>query len=427
MRKKRITISLVLLVFLLVFAGCGGVSKKQEAEAREWIDKMIIAADGAIVTRADCTTDFEAELTYPGGGKKCWFAKIEARNMYDKESGRTDSEVTIYGDDEPFKARVHMNEEMGVFYIYAKRDKYDWIKYDACFLKEDMSRNFVSGMNLENAEIVDFIKDYKKVNEKNTHKVSVKLKDASIRELLFESGFKILFWANEYNSVDLNDVNVRLDYYVDPETAQVVELEAQLEGMENFLRKYKCLYEKADYEDFEESKINKGKLIYKNIGYEDVKVPMLGFEDKKNSSLIYQQDSIYTLKTMDAEAEAVCPKGWYIHEKDTHKLTLIKVNDGIVVTYRLHMPFDYKDFKKQLNDQIEAFKTEGTYISDKEGPKTGDFETLEILTTKGRYISAYTTVNQTMLEVMVEDYSGNDNDTEISEILEKVKLKAIEF
>lgn len=425
--KKRLTISLVLLTLAMVLAGCGGISKKQEQEARELISKMITAADGAVVSKSDCTTEFEAKLTYDGGEPRYFFGKYETHNEYDKESGRADSEVTLYKDGEPVKVRFHMSDEMGVFYIYAKQDKYNWLKYDACFLKDDMSRNFVSDMNLENAEIVDFKKDYKKVNEKNAHKLSVRLKDASIRELIFEAGFKMLFWGSEYNSIDLSDVSVQIDYYVDSETGQVVELEVQLDGMENFLREYARLADKSEYEDFKEAIINKGKLIYKNIGYEDVKVPMLSFEDKKSSRLVYQQDSTYNIKVMEADAEVVCPKGWYIYQKDTHLLSIVKNGSKIAITYNLHMPFDYKDYEEQMNNKIEAYKADGTYISDKTGSKIGDFETLEIVTTEGRNISATTSVNRTMLEIFIEDYTGNDNDAEISEILEKVKLKAIEF
>lgn len=425
--KKRLTISLVLLTLAMVLAGCGGVSKKQEQEARELISKMITAADGAVVSKSDCTTEFEAKLTYDGGEPRYFFGKYETHNEYDKESGRADSEVTLYKDGEPVKVRFHMSDEMGVFYIYTYQDGSNWYKYDSCFLKDDMSRNFVSDMNLENAEILDFKKDYKKVNEKNAHRLSVKLKDASIRELIFEAGFKMLFWGSEYNSIDLSDVSVQIDYYVDSETGQVVELEVQLDGMENFLRDYTRLTDTSDYEEFKESKINKGNLIYKNISYDDIKIPMLSFEEKKSSRLIYQQDSTYNIKVMEAEAEVVCPKGWFIYEKDTHLLRIVKKDDEIVISYNLHMPFDYKDYEEQMNNKIESYKADGTYISDKKGLRIGDFEALEINTITGRYISATTSVNRTMLEIFIEDYTGSDNDAEISEILEKVKLKAIEF
>ncbi len=425
--KKRVTISLVLLTLVMVLAGCGGVSKKQEQEAREWIAKMITAADGAVVSKSDCTTDFEAKLTYDGRGARYLFCKYETHNEYDKESGRADSEVTLDSDGEPVKARFHMSEEMGVFYIYAKYDKNNWLKYDSCFLKDDMSRNFVSDMNLESAEIVDFKKEYKKVNEKNVHKLSVKLKDASIRELLFESGFKLMFWGSEYNSVDLSDVSVLIDYYVDPETNQVVELEVQLDGMENFIREYARLTDNSAYEDFKESKINKGKLIYKNISYEDTRVPMLSFEDKKSSLLVYQQDSLSDLKAMEAEAEVVCPRRWYISEKGPDLLRIIRFDNQMYINYLLYVAHTYEDVEKQLNGYIESYKKDGTYISDKNGPKIGDFETYEIVTLDARYICAYASVNRSTLVVWIQDYTGSDNDAEISEIIGKIKLKAIEF
>ena len=316
--KKRVTISLLFLMLAMVLAGCGSISKKKEQAARELIDKMITAADGAVVSKSDCTTEFQALLTYDE--ENVWYcgAQYETHNEYDTESGRADSTVILYYGEESYETEYYMNEEQGVFYIYAKADTTDWLKYDTGFLKEDMSRNFVSDMNLENAEIVEFVENYKKVNEKNVHRLRVKLKDASIRELLFEAGFKEFFWGSEYNSIDLSDVDVQIDYYVNPETSQVVEVEAQLDGMENFLRVYAQLHNDFDYEgSFVESEIDRAKLKYTNISYEDLKVPMLSFEIKKDSLLVYQKDSTYNLKVMEAEAEVVCPKRWYIYEKSS--------------------------------------------------------------------------------------------------------------
>ena len=257
--------------------------------------------------------------------------------------------------------------------------------------------------------------------------MSVKLKDASIRELLFEAGFKVLFWGSEYNSVDLSDVSVLIDYYVDPETNQVVELEVQLDGMENFLREYTRLTDNSAYEDFKESKINKGKLIYKNISYEDIRVPMLSFEDKKSSLLVYQQDSLSNLKAMEAEAEVVCPRRWYISEKGPDLLRIIRFDNQMYINYLLYVAYTYEDVEKQINDYIESYKKDGTYISDKEGPNMGDFKTYEIVTLDASYICAYASVNRSTLVVWIQDYTGSDNDAELSELLDKVKLKAIEF
>lgn len=427
-REKNFIVSLLVLSLAILLAGCGKIGKKQEEEAREWIEKMITAADGAVVSRVDCITELEAELIYNTQQVEDYKFQFEAHNEYDKESGRTDSEIIAYKDGKPVNLRFHMSEEQGVFYIYTKYDQDVWYKYDTGFLKADMSRNFVSDMNLENAEILDFKKDYKKVNEKSTHKLSVRLKDASIRELLFESGFKALFYGREYNSIDLSDVNVRIDYFVDPENCMVMELEVQLDGMENFLREYTRFTNNSMVEEeFKEAKVKNGKLIYSNISYEDTRVPMLSFEDKKSSFLVYQKDSIYNLKSMDAEAELVCPRRWYIYEKDTNQLILIKCDGKMFISYRLHMPYNYEDLEKALGDLSESHKVNGTYIADKKGPKIGDLDTYEIMTTKGRIIAATTAVNQSMLEIIIEDYSGDNNDVLISEILEKVKLKAIEF
>ena len=41
--------------------------------------------------------------------------------------------------------------------------------------------------------------------------------------------------------------------------------------------------------------------------------------NKKSSRLVYQQDSTYNIKVMEAEAEVVCPKGWFIYDKRTKK------------------------------------------------------------------------------------------------------------
>ena len=427
-REKRYLVSLFVLCMALLLTGCGKISKEQEEEAGEFIEKMIAAADGAVVSQVDCITEYEAELIYNIQQIADYKFKFEVHNEYDKESGRTDSEIIGYKEGKPVNIRFHMSEEQGIFYIYTKYDQDVWYKYDSGFLKDNMSRNFVSDMNLEKAEILDFKKDYKKVNEKSTHKLSVRLKDASIRELLFEAGFKALFYGREYNSIDLSDVNVRIDYFVDPENCMVMEMEVQLDGMENFLREYTRFTNNSMLEEeFKEAKVKNGKLIYSNISYEDVRVPMLSFEDKKSSFLIYQQDSTYNLKSMDAEAELVCPRRWFIYEKAANQLTLIRCEGKMGITYSLHMPYNYGDVEKGMGDLIESYKGNGTYISDKKGPKIGDIDTHEIMTTKGKIIVATTAVNQSMLEIIIEDFSGDNNDVLISEILENVKLNAIEF
>lgn len=426
--KKRVTISLLFLMLAMVLAGCGDISKKKEQAARELIDKMITAADGAVVSKSDCTTEFKAKLIYNEEEEWNCNVKYETHNEYDTESGRVNSETTYYSGEEPYITKFHMNEEMGVFYIYGKQDATDWIKYDAGFLKEEMSRNFVSDMNLENAEIVEFIEDYKKVNEKNVHRLRVKLKDASVRELLFEAGFKMFYWGSEYNSIDLSDVDVQIDYYVDPETSQVVELEAQLDGMENFLHGFEQLHNNFNYGgNFKESEISRGKLSYTNISYEELKVPMLSVDIKKDSLLVYQEEVTYDLKVMEAEAEVVCPKMWYTYEKSSESFRITRFDGGMSISYLLQFPFTYEDVEHEIDYLIESYKEDGSYVSDRKSSKIGDFEAHEIVRTDGTCIYAYKPVGRTMLVVWAQSKLKDEIYAELAEILDKVKLEEIEF
>lgn len=85
--KKRVTISLLFLMLAMVLAGCGGIGKKKEQAARELIDKMITAADGAVVSESDCTTELRSQLIF-GGKEVSYGADYQTHNEYDKESGR---------------------------------------------------------------------------------------------------------------------------------------------------------------------------------------------------------------------------------------------------------------------------------------------------------------------------------------------------
>lgn len=425
--KKRVTISLLLLMLAMVLAGCGGISKKKEQAARELIDKMITAADGAVVSKVDASTELETEMLF-GDETLYWSAKYESHNEYDKESGRVESEVVYYADEKPVTVRFHMADEMGVFYIYTNKDNAGWFKYDSCFLKDDMSRNFIGDMNLENAEIVDFMENYKKVNEKNVHWLRVELKDASIRELVFEAGLKEFFWGSEYNSVDLSDISVVVDYYVDTATNQVVELEVKLDGMKNFFNDFMEYNENLGVkEEYKDVKINKCKLIYSNISYEDIKVPMLSFEDKKSSLLIYQEDTIYDLKTMESEAQVLCPKGWAVTEKGVDIIRIAKPGEGLEVNYILYFPYTLEDAEESIAHEIESIKDMGNYHSDKKGEMIGDFETYEVALKEGKLVYAYTAIGRNVIMVLVENYTDNEQAIDIEAILEPVKYKEIEW
>lgn len=424
--KKRVTIGLVLVTLIIALTGCGG-SEKKEAAARELITKMIEAADGAVVSQSDCTAKLETVLTF-GNRDFDWWWQYETHNEYDKESGRANSEVTYYRDNVPHTTRFHMTEEQGIFYIYGKQEDTCWLKYDTCFLKDDMSRNFVSDMNLENAEIIDYKADAEEINGKKVHKLKVKLQDAAIRELLFDAGFKLPFWGSEYNSVDLSDVTVQMDYYVESETNQVIKLEAQLDGMKEFIHDLVIYNDNLSYEDeYKDGKVEKCVLVYDNISYEEQKVPMLDFETKKESLLVHQVDTIYTINVMDAEAEVTCPKGWVVLSKDTNVISIGRFDGKMDASFGVYMPTTVEDGEAWLARDIEYMKEEGLYVSDKRGPEMEEFETYEVLVREGIVAYAYKPIKRSLAYICVNDYTSSRLDKTLPEILEMVEFKETEW
>ncbi len=426
--KKRVTISFLLLSLVMVLAGCGGISKKEEQAARELIDKMITAAEGAVVSKSDCTTELSSQLIF-GGEELTYGIDYETQNEYDKESGRVNSTVNYTNGENTGSVRFHMAEELGVFYIYGYHERVGWLKYDSGFAKEEMNRNFVSAMNLENAEIVDFIENYKKVNEKNAHRLRVKLKDAPIRELVFESGLKELFWGSEYNSIDMSDANVQVDYYVDANTAQVVELEVKLDGINNLMNEFVLYRDNFQLDDALESvKSSTCTMKYENISYEDIKVPMLSFEEKKSSRLVQQEDTTYTLKVMEAEVDVVCPKGWMVIEKSDTNFIICRFDGKMELNYNLCFPTTIEEIEEEaLPAEIEYLKEAGYYVSDKKGSKVGDYETHEVVMTDGVLTYAYKPLNRAILYVLIEDYTGEPSSESVTEILEKVNCKEMDW
>lgn len=426
--KKRVTISLLFLMLAMVLAGCGGISKKKEQAARELIDKMITAADGAVVSKSDCTTELNFQLIF-GGKEHGYGADYQTHNEYDKESGRVDSVVNYVDDEEPRSTRFHMAEELGVFYIYGYHEQVGWIKYDSGFTKEEMSRNFVSDMNLKNAEIIEYIENYKKINEKNVHRLRVKLKDAPIRELVFESGMKELFWGKEYNSIDLSDTEVQVDYYVDANTSQVVEVEVKFDGMNSFMQELVAYRNNLQVEDeFEKVKSSVCTLKYENISYDDVKVPMLSVEEKKTSRIVQQEDTTYNLKVMEAQVDIVCPKGWMLTEKSDTDFRISRFDGEIELSYYLFFPATMEEIKEEvISADIEYYKESGFYVSDKKKAKIEEFEIHEVVMENGILTYAYTPLKRAVLVVYIENYTGEDSDEIVKDALDIVNVKEMDW
>ena len=342
--KRKVIIGIVMLILLAVMTGCGaktsggenvgqeigGVestvqesdsTQAQEVTAEQFIAKMIAAADGAVVTKVDSKALLQAIV-----GDNNNYIVIDnlytSHNEYDKESVASRAEIVLENQNGSFNMVYNLVEEQGVLYYYANSGD-NWVKYEALLDKEDLSRNFVSNMNLENAEILGFETEGVQYNGQDVYKLSVKLKDANIHELVFESGMKHLFWAKEYATIDLSDIIVTAVYYVDPQSARVLKVEANLEGMKNVLTEW-GIYNWSTYfgHVLDIVELHECKLLYENISYEDYTLPKLSFEDKKKSLLVHQKDATYSLSVLDAEVEVICPAGWYVEEKAEDYLLL---------------------------------------------------------------------------------------------------------
>ncbi len=452
MRKRsRLTIGLVLIMLLVMMSGCGAkkdaqeqgaqeqgtpesiiqettqeketkeTEAKEEITAEKLISKMITAAEGAVVTKSDSKLLLQAFV-----GDNNRYMTIDnlytSHNEYDKETVASTSNMTVENPGGSFNAVYNLVEEQGVLYYYANEGD-SRIKYESFLEKEEISRNFVSSMNLANAEILGFETEGVQYNGKDVYKLSVKLKDADIRELIFEAGMKWLFWAKEYATVDLSDIIVTMDYYVDPQTAQVVKVEAGLEGMKNMLTEfgisaYSCYF--GNVLDIVE--LHQCKLVYENISYEDYTLPKMSFEDKKNSVLVHQKDVGYTISMLDTEVEVICPAGWSVEEVGDNYIYLVSADENIYVQLMLDYNYTSEDF---LNDDIAGwveYEKEYDYVSDGPGAKIGDFDTYEIICESGIDAFAYTTIGDEFLAVVVNDYTTTNLEWALENVLNRVHI-----
>jgi len=446
MRKRsRLTIGLV-LIMLLVMVGCGTKTDtqapdtqepanqentqesetketevKEEVTAEQFISKMITAADGAVVTKSDSKLLLQVII-----GDNNRYMTIDnlytSHNEYDKETVASTSNMTVENPGGSFNAVYNLVEEQGVLYYYANEGD-SRIKYESFLEKEEISRNFVSSMNLANAEILGFETEGVQYNGKDVYKLSVKLKDADIRELIFEAGMKWLFWAKEYATVDLSDIIVTMDYYVDPQTAQVVKIEAGLEGMKNMLTEfgisaYSCYF--GNVLDIVE--LHQCKLVYENISYEDYTLPKMSFEDKKNSVLVHQKDVAYTISMLNTEVEVICPAGWSVEEAGDSYIHLVSADENINVLYIIDFNYTPEEY---FNDSIAEwveYEKEYDYVSDGPGAKMGDFDTYEIICEGGIDAFAYTTIGNAFLAVEVQDFTTTNLEWALEDVLDRVHI-----
>lgn len=441
--KRKLTIGLVLMMLLVTLAGCGTKTDTQEpgtndlatqapddkeaevkedVTAAEFITKMIAAADGTVVTKSDCKTLLQALV---GDNYNC--IQIDnlytTHNEYDKETLASRSEIMLENQNGSFSAVYNLTEEQGVLYYYAKKDD-GWIKYEACLEKEDISRNFVSGMNLENAEVLGFEAEGVQYNGQEVYKLSVKLKDANIRELVFETGMKWLFWGKEYASVDLSDITVTMDYYVDPMSAQVLKVEARLEGMKNMLTAL-GLHEFSSYfgHVLDVVELHECKMVYENISYEDYILPKMSFEEKKNSRLVHQKDTAYTISMLKDQVEVICPAGWIVDTKDSEVIGIENASDNIAVYYFLSYYATAEDlYNEIILWDIEDWKEMGCYLSDSQGEKIGEYDTYAIVIDYGVEAFAYKKVGDSLLVIQVFDYTTQQPEWALEGVLERVLI-----
>ncbi len=452
MRKRsRLTIGLVLIMLLGMMAGCGAktdtqdqgtqesttqnpttqettqetenkeVEVKEEVTAEQFISKMITAADGAVVTKSDSKALLQALV---GDNNK--YIVIDnvytTHNEYDKATADSTVEMTCENQSGTFNAVYNLVEEQGVLYYYANQEN-GWVKYEACLEKEEISRNFVSSMNLENAEILGFETEGVQYNGQDVYKLSVKLKDANIRELIFETGLKWLFWAKEYATVDLSDITVTMNYYVDPQSAQVLKVEAGLEGMKNMLTEY-GVYDYSIYfgNVLDIVELHQCKLVYENISYEDYTLPKMSFEDKKSSELVHQKDTPYTLHMLDAEVEIICPAGWWVEEKDDVYLALKRVDNNITIYYYLDYGVTMEEALNNLHSIAEGRIEEDGYISASVGPQMSVFDTYEMVYENGVEAFACTMVKNSLFTIQVFDNTTNRLEWALEDVLKRVHI-----
>lgn len=392
MMNKKMKLGILGLVLALGMTGCG-MSKKQMNEAKEVVNKMVEASENCAVTGMDCETRLVTKMK---GGivSEDWEITLDTTSQYDRENFMSLSESTItnfYNDNSEMYVKSYMIVEEDKLNTYRLVDGYDWFKHDSKIKVEDISRNLVDGPNWEKVEILGLDEDTHMIEGRENHKLTVRLTGEGTRDFIFESGLRNLYWNVEYGTLDLQDVEMKVDYYVDCENYRVSKMVIDFEEMESVIKRH----EELSYANAIDVEFKECSMVYDNINYEPVKVPKMSFEDKKDCKEVLQADEVISIEERDNVAQVKCYKRWTIVDRDYDVVALTNPAGSKYVSYIMGVNSPVKEWrigveKRQIPDMQES----GIYVSHEKGTAVDGFEVYYIKFTDGMCAYAWGQVGE---------------------------------
>lgn len=416
MMNKKMKLGILGLVLALSMTGCG-MSKKQMNEAKEVVNKMVEASENCAVTQMNCSTELISRVKN-GMNTFNWDVSIDTISQYDRENFMSLSESTItnfYNDDSEMNVKSYMIVEGDKLYTYRLADGYSWFKYDSKMKAEEISKNLVDGPDWETVEILNLDKETYTIDDRPNYKLTVKLTGEGTKDLIFESGLRNFYWNTEYGTLDLQDVEMKVDYYVDCETYRISKLVANFEEMDSVLQGFL----ENGAEGLGELKLKKCSMTYANINYEPVKVPKMSFEDKKDTGEVLQEDVVVSIEERENVAQVKCYKRWTIVDRDYDVVALNNPDASKYVGYYMGVNFPIKEWVIDVEKrEIPGMQKDGVYVSHEKGAAIDGFEVYYIKLTYGMCAYAWKQVGEE--DECLYIYAQQDDTDNIEEFLKEV-------
>lgn len=312
MTGNKWKVGIIGLVLSLGITACGTkpISMDETEAAKEVINKMEEAAEDCMVTCLECKTELVSKVRR-GLMVKDWKVIIDTTSQYDRENFVSLSESLITNfleNKEKTEVKSYMISEEDKLYTYRLVDGEEWFKHDSKIKAEDISKNLVDGPDWENVEILGIDKKKHTINGRDNYKLTVKLAGNGTRDLIFESGIRNFYWNTEYGTLDLQDVIMKAEYYVDCETYRVSKLVVSFDEMQPVITRQA----EVGYAGYADMQFKECKMVYDNINYEPVKVPKMSFEDKKNTKEVLQEDVVISIEEHENAAQIQCYDHWTV-------------------------------------------------------------------------------------------------------------------
>lgn len=415
MIRKKWKVGIWGLVIAFSITGCEGkpLNRKENDAAKEVISKMVEASKECAVTGMDCETRLVTKMK-DGIVSEDWEITLDTTSQYDRENFMSLSESTItnfYNDNSELYVKSYMIVEEDKLNTYRLVDGYDWFKHDSKIKVEDISRNLVDGPNWEKVEILGLDEDTHMIEGRENHKLTVRLTGEGTRDFIFESGLRNLYWNVEYGTLDLQDVEMKVDYYVDCENYRVSKMVIDFEEMESVIKRH----EELSYANAIDLEFKECSMVYDNINYEPVKVPKMSFEDKKDCKEVLQADEVISIEERDNVAQVQCHKRWTVMSQDYDSVALLSSDNGKYMSYIMCVNAPVKDWEIGVEKrEIPAMQENGVYVSHEKGAAIEGYDVYYIKTTYGMNAYARKQVGEEdeCVNIYVEE-SGTDNIEEL--------------